>query len=149
MIAKTKTSKTPARITETWRYAGRRRSAGKTVQAWADADGAILLYSKLAPSPCVGAAYTVQVDRSTDDRTVFGVPQFDDLDGSEPILEWNAADRLAAAAASRKTQERKGRSSDAITEQLAPLKRLYWSQRTSADRAAFLGMVIAELQGSR
>jgi hypothetical protein len=141
------TEQTETKPVERWTYTGRRRGAKNlTYYAWIDKSGEDRWYRKLRAS-VIGGIYTVEVDRSSENVSVYPASLQYTGDRVEPEkrADWELRDRTLMVTIERERLEKKHAGESEFDKAMAPLRQLYAQQRTWSQRAALTAMVLSEL----
>jgi len=139
------------RPTEVWTFAGERVGSDgkKRVHVWIDESGRDLWFAAKS-GRTIGGRYRVTIKRTPPDGvSLFETPAPEYLDRDlthEQLSVWQAADTAAKVRqAGRRREARDAAAETRLDEALALIKRVAMKQRTSADRAAFIGHVIEQI----
>jgi hypothetical protein len=142
---------------ELWAFAGERVGAdGKTrVHAWYDVDGAELRFkASRGERFTVGGEYRVTVKRGEGNAVqMYGNPRPEyagkcDERHYRELAGWQAADMAARARQAARTAEARAAkegTSDELSRALDVIRKHALRQRTSADRAGFIGTVVENI----
>jgi hypothetical protein len=137
---------------ENWTYTGIGLGKGDAkLHGWLGPGGEDMWFSRLKGS-VVGGIHAVEVKRDADGKfdsvRIHATWTGKRADDEAKLAEWHAANRLAQTQLEMKRALAKARQYDEFADVMRPLQELFRKARTSAQRSAFIAMVIDHLYRS-